>query len=83
MISLTFTGLKSLEQTLAKLRVEVTIVYFTEQVNCRHCRREHELLVELAELSHKLHLEVYNFTADRSVADKNGINKVPGLVLVG
>jgi len=80
---LTIKDLKSLEQTLAKLRDDVTIMYFTEQVNCSHCRREHELLVELAELSHKLHLEVYNFTADRSVADKYGVYKVPGLVLVG
>jgi len=83
MKSLTLKDLKSLEQTLAKLQDGVTIVYFTEEANCRHCRQERELLVELADLSHKLHLEVYNFTADRDVADQYGIDKVPGFVLVG
>jgi len=83
MMSLTLKDLKSLEQTLAKLRDDVTIVYFTEEVNCRHCRQERELLAELANLSHKLHLEVYNFTADRDVADQYGIDKVPAFVLVG
>jgi glutaredoxin-like protein len=83
MPSLTLKDLKSLERLLAKLQDDVTIVYFTEQVNCRHCRKEHELLAELAGLSHKLHLEVYNFTADRSAAEKYGIDRVPGLVLVG
>ena len=83
MMSLMLKDLKSLEQTLAKLQDDVTIVYFTEEVNCRHCRQERELLVELADLSHKLHLEVYNFTADRDVADEYGVDKVPGLVLVG
>lgn len=83
MTSLTLKDLKSLERTLATLEDEVTIVYFTEEVNCRHCRQERYLLAELADLSHKLHLEVYNFTADRDVADTYGIDKVPGFVLVG
>lgn len=83
MVALTPKDLKSLEQTLAKLQAQVTIVYFTEQVNCRHCRQERRLLAELADLSHKLELEVYNFTADRDVAREYGVDKVPGLVLVG
>jgi glutaredoxin-like protein len=75
--------LKWLEQTLANLQNEVTIIYFTEEVNCRHCRQERDLLADLADLSHKLHLEVYNFTADRSVADEYGVDKVPGFILLG
>ena len=82
-MSLNLGDLRSLEQTLSKLQGDVTIVYFTEVVNCRHCRQERELLIELADLSHKLHLEVYNFTADRDVADQYEIDKVPGFVLVG
>jgi glutaredoxin-like protein len=83
MISLTLKDLKSLEHTLSKLQDDVTIVYFTDEVNCRHCRREHQLLEELVTLSHKLRLEAYNFTVDRSVADRYGIDKMPGLALVG
>lgn len=83
MISLTLKDLRSLEQALAKLRADVTIVYFTEETNCRHCRKEHELLADMVESSHKLHLEVYNVAEDRTVADKYGVDKVPGLVLLG
>lgn len=83
MKSLTPRDLKWLEQTLAKLQDDVTIVYFTEEVNCRHCQLERDLLTGLAGLSHKLHLTVYNFTADRDVADQYKVDKVPGLLLVG
>jgi glutaredoxin-like protein len=80
---LTPKDLKSLERTLAGLESDVAMIYFTEPVNCRHCRAERKLLEQLADLTHKLHLDVYNFTADREAADRYGIDKVPGLVLVG
>jgi len=83
MKSLTPYDLKWLEQTLAKLQEDVTIVYFTEEVNCRHCQLERDLLTGLAGLSHKLHLDVYNFTADRDAADRYEIDKVPAFLLVG
>jgi len=83
MKSLTPRDLKWLEQTLAKLQDDVTIVYFTEEVNCRHCQLERDLSTGLAGLSHKLHLDVYNFTADRDVAGRYEIDKVPALLLVG
>ncbi|MFO8014889.1 MAG: thioredoxin family protein [Phycisphaerae bacterium] len=83
MRSLTPGDLKWLEETLAKLQEDVTIVYFTEEATCRHCRRERELLAELADLSHKLHLEVYNFVADRDAAETYGIDKIPALAIVG
>jgi len=83
MKSLTPNDLKWLEQTLAKLQHDVTIVYFTEGVACRHCQLERDLLTGLAGLSHKLHLDVYNFTEDRDIADRYGIDKVPGFLLFG
>ncbi|MBS3761979.1 MAG: thioredoxin family protein [Planctomycetes bacterium] len=83
MIPVTPKDLRALEETFAKLENDVTIIYFTEEVSCRHCRQERELLDELVDLSHKLHLDVYNFTADRDVADDYGIDKVPGFLLDG
>lgn len=75
--------LKHLEPTFAELTGNVRIVYFTEEVNCRHCRQERDLLATLADLSHKLKLEVYNFTADRDQAAEYRVDKVPGFLLVG
>jgi glutaredoxin-like protein len=44
---------------------------------------ERDLLTGLAGLSHKLHLDVYNFTADHEAADHYGIDKCPGFLLIG
>jgi glutaredoxin-like protein len=44
---------------------------------------ERDLLTGLAGLSHKLHLEVYNFTADHAAANAYHIDKVPGFLLIG
>ncbi len=80
---LTPKDFKWLERTFAELKHDVTVLYFTEEVECRHCREERDLLIELVDLSHKLHLDVYNFTADHDVAESYGVNKVPGLIIVG
>lgn len=83
MLSLRPRHLKVIEETLARLAQDVTLVYFTQETNCRHCRQEKDLLVELADLASKLHLEVYNFAIDRHIAERYGVDKVPGTVLVG
>ena len=83
MLSLKPGDLKWMERTLHGLEDDVTFVYFTEEANCRHCRQERELLEEVANLANRLHLEVYNFVADREVAEQYGVDKVPGVVLTG
>ena len=47
MISQALKNLKLLEQNLAKLQGEISLVYFSEEARCRHCRLERELLAEL------------------------------------
>ena len=83
MLSLRPRHLKDIEQTLARLASDVTLVYFTQETNCRHCRQEKNLLMELADLASKLHLEVYNFAIDRQIAERYGVDRVPGTALVG
>ena len=83
MISLRPMDLRWIEQTLARLKNDVTLVYFTEETSCRHCQQEKDLLMELSDLASKLHLEVYNFVVDREIAVRYGVDKVPGTVLVG
>jgi len=83
MRSLSPKALKDIEQALARLASDVTLVYFTQETNCRHCRQEKALLMELADLASKLHLEVYNFAIDRPIAERYGVDKVPATVLVG
>ncbi len=83
MLSLKPGDLKWMERTLHGLENDVTFVYFTEEANCRHCRQERELLEEISKLANRLHLEIYNFVADREVAEQYGVDKVPGVVLTG
>lgn len=83
MKALTPKDIKHIEEAFAHLTHHVTLIYFTEAAECRYCRRERELLAELTDLSHKLHLEVYNFTADRDAVEKYGIDKIPGLIIAG
>ena len=83
MISLKPMDLMWVERTLARLKNDVTFLYFTEETKCRHCQQEKDFLMELSGLASKLHLEVYNFVVDREIAARYGVNKVPGAVLMG
>lgn len=83
MLSLRPRNLRDVERILARLASDVTLVYFTQETSCRHCRQERTLLMEVADLASRLHLEVYNFAIDRPIAERYGVDKVPGTVLVG
>jgi len=60
---------------------EVTINYFTQEIECQYCRETHQILEELAELSDKIKLNVYNFVNDKEAAEKYGIDKIPATVI--
>jgi len=70
------------KEKLSNLKNDVTFVYFTEETQCRHCQQEKDILIELADSSNKLHLEVYNPSINHAAA-RYGADKVPGLILVG
>ncbi|MGD6933360.1 MAG: protein disulfide oxidoreductase [Candidatus Bathyarchaeia archaeon] len=61
----------------------VKIVMFTQEVECDSCNSTRELVQELATLSNKLSVEVYDFVADADKAKEYGVNKIPALAIVG
>jgi len=83
MIPIRPSDVKHIVEMVRQLENDVTFVYFTEETSCRHCRQEKFLLIELADLTENLHLEVHNLMSDRDAANRYGVDKVPGLVLVG
>jgi glutaredoxin-like protein len=83
MVTLEFKHLKWMQETLARLQHDVTFLYFLEETRCRHCQQEKDLLAELCGLASKLHLETYNLVIDRELAERHGVDKVPGTVLIG
>ncbi len=71
---------KHFAESLAK---PVTLVFFTQEHACEHCRQTEEMLHEVAELSEKIEVQVYDFVADKAVADKYQVNKIPATVVKG
>lgn len=59
----------------------VKLVFFTQEIECAYCRQTGLLLREVADLSEKITLEVYNFQLDRDKAAEYGIDKVPATVV--
>lgn len=72
-----------IRQRLAAMREPVTLVFFTQELECESCREAHQLLEELAALSDKLKVEVYDFILDKEKVAAFGVDKVPATVIVG
>lgn len=62
---------------------DVTIVMFTQEIECLHCEMTRTMLEEVSGLSEKLSLEVHDFVAEKDLAEKYGVDKIPATVLVG
>src|SRR3972149_5497885 len=67
----------------AKLEDPVKIVMFTQELECRFCSDTRQLVQDLATLSDKITVEVYDFMADAAKAKEYGIEKIPALAIVG
>jgi len=66
-----------------KLEHPVKILMFTQEVECRFCSDTRELVQELATLSDKIAVEVYDFVADAQKAKEYGVDKIPALAIIG
>ncbi|MEM2968799.1 MAG: thioredoxin family protein [Candidatus Bathyarchaeia archaeon] len=65
-----------------KLVNPVKILVFTQEVECDFCANTRQLAQELATLSDKIAVEVYDFVADAAKAKEYGIDKIPALAIV-
>lgn len=74
---------KDVKAALADVITPVTFKVFTQPFECQYCRETRELVEEVAELSDKVSVEVYDFEKDQALADELGIDKVPGVAVVG
>ena len=65
----------------ANLVNPVRIINFTQSLECQYCKETRQILEELAALSDKLKLEVYNFIGDKEMVEKFNIDKIPATVI--
>lgn len=69
-----------IRQRLGEMTGEVKIVHFTQELNLEYGREARLLMEDLAELSDKLSLEVYDFLLDKEKVAEYGVDKVPATI---
>ncbi len=71
---------REISKIFNQLKDPVTIVHFTQELDCQYCSETKQLLKEVAELSDKIHLEVYNAQIDEEKMKEYEIDRVPARV---
>jgi len=66
-----------------KLVDPVHLIMFTQDLECRFCSDTRILTQELATLSDKIDVDVYDFLADNQKAKEYGIDKIPAVAVIG
>ncbi len=74
-------GIKS--ELFQKLVNPVTLAMFTQEFECDYCKETRELAEELASLSDKIRLQVFDFMKDKGKTNEYEIDNVPALVIEG
>ncbi len=70
------------EQFKEKMVEQVTILLFSQKLECEYCQPTEEILTELAELSDKLILDIRNPQIESADAKEFEIDKVPAIILL-
>jgi glutaredoxin-like protein len=60
----------------------VKILMFTQEHECQYCTETRTISEEVADLSDKISLEVFDLVQDKEVAEKYNIDKIPALVML-
>ncbi len=72
---------KQIEEAFAPMKEAVQLLYFGKKDNCDYCKDTQQLLEELAPISDKVSLDIYDLEADADVAAKFNVDKAPGIVI--
>jgi glutaredoxin-like protein len=74
---------KVVEREFKKLQEPVKLVMFTQEMECQFCQHTRELMEEIASLSDKVSVEVFDFVKDKEQVLRYQINKIPATVVEG
>jgi glutaredoxin-like protein len=70
-------------ERFAGLTGKVRLVVFTQELECQYCKENRDLMSEVAELSDKIEIEVYNYQTDTAKVAEYKIDKIPATAIVG
>ena len=72
-----------LREAFTEMKSPVRLLFFTQTLGCETCLQTRQILDELPELSDKISIEEVNFVLDKDRTAKYGIDRVPGIAVVG
>ena len=70
-------------EELGSLEGKASLVLFTEEEGCETCGEAERFVEEMAALAPKVSCEILSLTADGRRAAELGIDKVPGMAIIG
>jgi glutaredoxin-like protein len=78
---------KQVRQVFSQVENPVRLLVFTQgeggALECQMCHDNRQLIEEVAALSEKLSVEVYDFLGDAKIAEQFGVDKIPATVIAG
>lgn len=73
---------ETLIQEFEALENPVKLIVFTQEFECQYCRETRQIAEEVADLSDKISLEIYDFVADQEIAEQYNIDKIPATIIM-
>jgi glutaredoxin-like protein len=61
----------------------VKLVMFTQENECQFCSETRQIVEEISALSPQITYEVFDFVAERAMADLYNVDKIPAIVILG
>ena len=78
---------KQVRQVFNQIKYPVRLLVFTQgeggALECQMCQDNRQLVEEVAALSDKVSVEIYDFDGDAKIAKQHGVDKIPAVVIVG
>ena len=74
---------EQLQKEFKQVTAPVTLLVFTQELQCGPCKQNDQLVDELAKLSPKIRVEKHEFSKDMLTAKNYGIDKIPAIIPVG
>ncbi len=72
---------KTLTKIFEELKDQVKLVMFTQEIECEYCHLTREMMEEIASLSDKISVKVYDFIVDSSAARGTAMNDLMTSIL--
>ena len=70
-----------LREAFAELTRPVTLVFFTQTLDCETCLQTRQILEELPLLSDRIAVEEVNFVLEKEKAAQYGVDRVPAIAI--